>query len=116
MSKHTPGPWRTTKKNPRTVCNSGGDKYIAKALVGSNTMRSPRFVHDEEVAQANACLIAAAPDMAESGRAYFDALDAKRTFESENPNDTTKRWAALLTAIEVAEDEFRAALHKAEAA
>lgn len=63
MSKHTPGPWRCTKTQDNVIVNEGGDKWIARALIG--TTRSPRFIADAEVAAANARLIAAAPDMLE---------------------------------------------------
>lgn len=63
MSAHTPGPWRTTKSNPRAICNEGGDKWIAKALVGTAKLKSPRFLKDDDQAEANARLMASAPDL-----------------------------------------------------
>ena len=60
---HTPGPWRVIKGKPRAICNAAGNKYIAKALLGGTDHPSPRFLLDEAQAEANARLIAAAPEM-----------------------------------------------------
>ena len=51
MTRHTPTPWRTTKAQPNVICNEGGDKWIARALIGD---KSPRHIKDAEVAEANA--------------------------------------------------------------
>lgn len=61
MSKHTPGPWRCTETQDNVIVNEGGDKWIARALIGNK--RSPRFLADPEIAAANATLISASPDM-----------------------------------------------------
>lgn len=95
-SKFSPGPWRTVKAHPRTICNRGGDKYIAKALVGDDQRTSPRFLRDLDMAEANARLLAAAPEM-------FDLL--KRAGDASSPNDDVRTawWEARNTILVKAE-------------
>lgn len=55
--QHTPGPWTVDSQRPdlsRELCVWAGDVIVAEATQDHNT---------PEQAQANACLIAAAPDL-----------------------------------------------------
>lgn len=52
---HTPTPWHVTKRQPNVIVNDGGDKWIARATIGAT--KSPRFIKDRGVAEANAALI-----------------------------------------------------------
>lgn len=58
MSKHTPGPWEIDEANPEMV--TAGEYYICDC--------DGDFYQDLEQSEyeANACLIAAAPDMLEA--------------------------------------------------
>lgn len=58
MGQHTPTPWRTTKNQGNVIVNEGGDKWIAKALIGNG--KSSRFYHCEDRAEANAEFIVTA--------------------------------------------------------
>lgn len=112
----TPGPWRvhvepgsgvSWSSNSVFVCGPGSwpEEQVARVNVQDGL----------EEREANARLIAAAPDMAETGAAYWAAVDAKREFERDHPNNTTKAWDDLLYAVEAAEAAHRAALAKAGA-
>lgn len=71
MSKHTPGPWYVSKRNPRLVIESGPrGNAIAKTGVKLG-------VCSQEQAEANARLIAAAPDLVfqlQAAANYIDLL------------------------------------------
>jgi hypothetical protein len=87
MSKHTPGPWAVTKKQPTVVVNEGGNRWVARAFIGNG--KSPRFHNDPDEAEANARLIAAAPDL----------LDALKSFIGESRlGSTLEQRVALATA------------------
>lgn len=90
-ARWTPGPWRITRQQPNVVVNAGGDKWIARALIGAR-QKSPRFIKDDEVVVANACLIAAAPDL------YAALAEAVEVIENCTPFDGTKAFAALAKA------------------
>lgn len=55
MSKHTPGPWRTDKE----IIRGGDDDYIAVIIAGNSS-------------DANACLIAAAPELLEACKGFLE--------------------------------------------
>jgi len=60
MSKHTPGPWHVSKRNPLSVVEAGPRaSQIAK-------MGIKLGVCSQQDAEANARLIAAAPDLLEA--------------------------------------------------
>jgi hypothetical protein len=65
MSKHTPGPWTAEP-------NGGDDDDLRKLFIcantGAETTIAEVFTGLEEDAEANAALIAAAPDLAEAVR------------------------------------------------
>jgi hypothetical protein len=104
----TPGPWfcEETTRNTTNVVAELADDNIAWSI----TALVPASF---ENAKPDACLIAAAPDLAETGAAYWAAVDAKREFEREHPNNSTKAWDNLLYAVGDAETAHRAALAKA---
>lgn len=60
--KWTPGPWHTTAKHERQVSDRRGFK-VAKALIRT---RGANFTLPEYQAEANAHLIAAAPELYEA--------------------------------------------------
>ena len=97
MTNHTPGPWSTT--NDARV--SGNRDQWSKLL---NCM-APEFVAsvggcDRETAVANACLIAAAPELLEALKHAHTSL---RTFSDHVPDDE-KGWTSydseVLTSLE----------------
>ncbi|MEO0498964.1 MAG: hypothetical protein AAF205_00205 [Pseudomonadota bacterium] len=59
-AKHTPGPWRQTAKHPRQICDPHGRK-VAKCLLETRGFHGSALPDGE--AEANARLIAAAPDL-----------------------------------------------------
>ena len=69
IARHTPGPWRTLRKNPRRVVGSENRHIIiagcytslskGRGLATKQSGGSP----DQRIAEANARLIAAAPDL-----------------------------------------------------
>lgn len=80
-TKHTKGPWHCTKKHPRQISDARGFK-IAKCL---RLTKGSNFSMPEEEAQANAHLIAAAPELLEALKAVLDSLfeSGRRDFEAE---------------------------------
>lgn len=54
--------------------------------------------------------------LVEALEGWVSALDAKREFERENPNNSTKAWDDLFYAVEAAETEARAAIAAAKEA
>ncbi len=114
----TPGPWVARKGAYAGWEFTGGFLGRITAENGREIYAGVSCFHalrgaTEEEADANARLIAAAPDLAEAVDAYLAAVDAKRQFEAEHPNDATKAWDDLLYAVEAAETALRAALAKA---
>ena len=61
MNRHTKGPWQAER-----FCVWSEDKYVAATQTGIN----------EEEQQANAKLIAAAPDLLEACKAVLDIVNA----------------------------------------
>lgn len=64
MSNHTPGPWVRCKEAPKIIMSGsfidGHEGYIVGSVSGND---NSGFYASEEEAEANACLIAAAPDL-----------------------------------------------------
>ncbi len=70
--RHTPTPWRTTKRQPNVICNEGGDKWIARATIGHSP--SPRFIGDADFAAANAAFIVTAVNAYDKHRSLIETL------------------------------------------
>ena len=62
MSEHTPGPWHCAKRRPRQISDKRGFK-VAKCLIST---KGANFELPIEEVEANARLIAAAPEMLEA--------------------------------------------------
>lgn len=92
MSKHTPGPWKATFKAGTYLIQSPEWRTIA--LAG--------YTDSED--DANARLIAAAPDLLEAIRSMVDMFE-RHIDGREGPDDAAARW-----------DKARAAIAKAETA
>lgn len=73
--QHTPGPWEILKQAPPFQIGIGTDKYTI-AYTSVNVDRSLN-----EVQEANAKLIAAAPDLL---RALMDIMDGNKTAIENN--------------------------------
>ena len=85
---HTPGPWRTEGADhfgDHTIDQEGGS--LAIAAVVSN-------LREEDEVSANACLIAAAPDLLEAAKALTSALEGYE-WQSDMPSS---EFHALLNA------------------
>ncbi|WP_375272079.1 hypothetical protein [Sphingomonas sp.] len=81
MSGHTPGPWAVSKKKQRRV-TANGIQICNAILRNQGGPKAKTHMKDEHEAEANACLIAAAPDL-------LAALDALRNHLSGAPKPTT---------------------------
>ncbi len=105
MAAHTPGPWCVTRSDwgqPHFISASGDTPLVA--LCG--------YVSEKTTVEANACLIASAPNLR-------DVAEALILFHSGDPWDETKRlrWLQLTGADEATTktlcDLARAAIAKA---
>lgn len=77
--KHTPGPWRYTREITKQGIDKAfivGERYIAEIFNFCNPHSAPQYTTENDgffvEAQANARLIAAAPDMLEALKAVLD--------------------------------------------
>lgn len=73
MTAHTPGPWVSEGRSVRRDSGLGYGEMIASVTGGAKS--GPFFVEDDEECEANARLIAAAPDLLEALEAVWAALD-----------------------------------------
>lgn len=98
MSAHTPGPWRVDGNTDIRVHSIGG-KYVARifSLLGTDSER------DRVTEQANAQLIAAAPDLLTAAK-EIEALVAAHVYPQ--PDKPDSKWAKLV--------RLREAIAKAE--
>lgn len=71
MSKHTPGPWFVDEANPDLVQIANGD-YICEVNPFSFSLSN----HDEEQCEANARLIAGAPELLDAADNALNTLIA----------------------------------------
>lgn len=98
--KHTPGPWHQTRKHPRQISDTRGFK-IAKCLT---TTKGANFEMTPAEAEANARLIAAAPDMLEALEGfvemYVDFAESGDAgfFDAEETPQVIKARAAIAKA------------------
>lgn len=72
-TKHTPGPWKID--NTGVLTNSKGNRVFATVYVARPTVESEYF----DKWQANARLIAAAPDLLEALKAVYNRLGSGDT-------------------------------------
>jgi hypothetical protein len=87
--KWTPGPWRTSSAfgwgaKPITIADDGEDTEIATICSRDNGDMECPFAPDEAMADANARLIAAAPEMFEALKAV-NAIIAEGATEGFRP-------------------------------
>lgn len=111
-AQHTPGPWTTFPQHFSTVPDGEDpDTYVGangKAVCTVSTWGAD-YANDTE-AQANARLIAAAPEMLEALRALFDhcAMVHKHWGENSNQREADEAISAaraLLQRFEIASSE-----------
>jgi hypothetical protein len=73
-----------------------------------------RLCIERDNLKAQIAALPPAPDavgaVVEAAEAWEDARNALSAFEAENPGDSTKRWARLLSSTEAAEETFWTAL------
>ena len=72
MSAHTPGPWET-----RSALGDLGTKRVYSTGKGSLLICTPGFLRDAATADANANLIAAAPDLLQACKWALTALKGR---------------------------------------
>jgi hypothetical protein len=104
--KHTPGPWAVHS----TTWEEGGnlvqpiiaesDKMAGQRLIALVRLSAPRL----KDGAANACLIAAAPDLLEAGEKLLKQVDAYLDYVSSGDPDKEMEEAA---------DDLKAAIAKA---
>ncbi len=97
-AKHTPGPWYVSKRNPLRVIESG-PRALTLATVGTNGHGVTAEGAQAE-AEANARLIAAAPELLDALRDAMQAVEvfhgpiAWEVFRDHSPE--MKRWRAAI--------------------
>ena len=93
MSKHTPGPW---KARARCVTNDGTQDEMAG--LGWN-IEGPREPSRGQFSKAaDACLVAAAPDLLEALVAMMDFVNPNESLPTEEYPALSKAYAALAKA------------------
>ena len=95
QGKHTPGPWRVGKPGPNLCPTVGAEKGLMVAMVSYG---------DKHPTEANAHLIAAAPDMLEALRIAREAivsLEWVHFNEIAGPGDTFDAWLSDNEALPV---------------
>jgi len=105
MSKHTPGPWYQNKANPLVICAPDGFAdpwYVAEATTNCG--------HSEDQTEANARLIAAAPDLLEA----LVALDDDWTSDFPDGPDTQLKFVKFADETLAIWRKARAAIAKAK--
>ena len=98
MSGHTPGPWHVEVEAARS-----GRRLIADLVGGFPGLTEYRIVHDgdaEGSAEADARLIAAAPDLYEALRALCAPLRPADVGDEDSP--WCQAWSAADAAIAMA--------------
>lgn len=90
MSAHTPGPWSAERvyvciddPTMRVTANAG-NLYVAEASFSKVKSRNPIHVTDASEMAANACLIAAAPDLLDALRELMYARTDKAEHMARN--------------------------------
>lgn len=78
IARHTPGPWQANKRH------NGWDVYAPDKRVVAEIYR----VAEPEICEANARLVAAAPELLEAAKRFIAWIDSgKRGFPSESKLD-----------------------------
>ena len=104
MSKHTPGPW-TAVKNSAYWEIDGPDDFGGVADTCASSAGEPDFGRSMALGEANARLIAAAPDLLSACRGLLDAIHDSMTHESQNHH--REQIDAAFAAVEKAEGETK---------
>lgn len=77
---HTPAPWKT---HPYSTCimtenKNGDDVYICSLALPNNSINKPQgehYIPSQKTQEANACLIAAAPELLAALKAMLEEDD-----------------------------------------
>jgi hypothetical protein len=75
-TKHTPGPWSVAPRRQVLASNKRG-LLVAQVATGSVASSIGSAIIDEAEGQANACLIAAAPELLEALKDLIDDLEIR---------------------------------------
>jgi len=111
--KHTPGPWEIFEDSGEIYSGKfelGGNGSFLATTYGCGGEYSLLGAEEQEECQANARLIAAAPDLLASGKARIEALEALLACYRLGKRATEK----LLTQLEQSKKGWEAAIKKAE--
>ena len=105
--KHTPGPWRYDQSHPQVVeGRDNGGLWVRRALA---------YGHTESEVDANARLIAAAPDLLAALRDVSRQLEAYKEFAEQWFTDgVPEDWRGRCACANAELDKARAALAKAK--
>lgn len=96
QTQHTPGPWTTDSINQTTIWSSSGDGLIADCaefLGFANARALP-----VQKRQANARLVAAAPELYEALRVIADSADRHSSHQLSDPKAYFVHISALARA------------------
>ena len=90
-TKHTPGPWEVSGDGVSVTMKDNGQHVVAVA-------KAPQWLTGEE-AEANAALIAAAPDGLEAGKLAASVIDELLNGDGMTASDSQARLDEALTAL-----------------
>lgn len=93
MTKHSPGPWVVGKSHAGTVVLEQRGSYSAELARPVGLDREP------EVLEANARLIAAAPELLEALRELVERCDGDEGVRADGSNIQTMRAHAVIAAL-----------------
>ena len=105
MSKHTPGPWRYQEDSDRYT-------HIVRSPTNRIVHQGPQ--HDDAICEANARLIAAAPELYDTLKRILDGF-AQGVFVRDVTYDANPDWAIKLLPFLKLLGEAQTAIFKAEA-
>ncbi len=126
-SKHTPGPWRLRElyDGAYTVYGEGEYNIIFPLLTGISTLTGKANAKSIAAAKANACLIAAAPELWEALGEVEELVSTKEAILKERSIydnsfgdkylESAHRLESLRRVEERIESTIKAAIAKAEA-
>lgn len=101
MSKYTPGPWVLENRGCKYIVSKPGDGYITRDVCRLDGSTMSAFAQE-----ANARLIAAAPELLEALRGLL-ALDKEHHQRGHDDEDICQEVQAARAAIAKAEGENR---------
>jgi len=105
VSGHTPGPWSVKSKTERQSVGAGVTNVtVAWCGEASSSGEVGSYFVDRDECEANACLIAASPDMLAALKAFVAKIDPVCMIERDHPQvDLADEYREALEVIAKAE-------------